>query len=498
MPPKKGIRSFKPKQRVLAKMPGYSPWPAFLVPDDQIPEDVLKAQPKKGKRYCVIFIPDGDYCWISDKGINNLSDEQLKASLADIPLDIKRKMKNLKGVVRGKSTPIKNAIAAADGLSYDDFLDHLSLAEAQEEVDDEEEEEDQDQEEEEEVEEGHNDDELDHSKQENDDEDEEEEEEEEVQDEEEDEEDEEDEEEEVDDYKNVAKPKSRKIKVKPKNSKSDDEADFGDISDESIETKKTSKNGKNLDRLGSNGNGKKRKIEDVDSSGTDLKSNKKKIQPGSRLSGKNNEDRPTKRERGTLITPTTEKPVLSEKEKQNQLWLCRVKLQKTLIQRNQPNTPKDTIGLKPPTADELLTARLILYRLLEFPIDKELLRKTKMHKVLKTIIKDKSLQYSDSFKLHDRCEEVLNKWHGPIEELRNEKVYEHKRNHSKDDLDSMTSNNHNNNNNNANDNGSKSSSSSSEINRKLVAQDDSEVSGLEQSISELDQPKNSELSTDDI
>ena len=121
-----------------------------------------------------------------------------------------------------------------------------------------------------------------------------------------------------------------------------------------------------------------------------------------------------------------------------------------------------------------------------------------MHKVLKTIIKDKSLQYSDSFKLHDRCEEVLNKWHGPIEELRNEKVYEHKRNHSKDDLDSMTSNNHNNNNNNANDNGSKSSSSSSEINRKLVAQDDSEVSGLEQSISELDQPKNSELSTDDI
>ena len=65
-----------------------------------------------------------------------------------------------------------------------------------------------------------------------------------------------------------------------------------------------------------------------------------------------------------------------------------MKLQKTLIQRNQATTPKDTTGLKPPTADELLTARLILHRLQDFPITAELLRKSKLHKVLRCIIKD--------------------------------------------------------------------------------------------------------------
>ena len=34
------------------------------------------------------------------------------------------------------------------------------------------------------------------------------------------------------------------------------------------------------------------------------------------------------------------KPTVSDKEKNHQLWLCRVKLQKTLIQRNQATTPK--------------------------------------------------------------------------------------------------------------------------------------------------------------
>ena len=95
-----------------------------------------------------------------------------------------------------------------------------------------------------------------------------------------------------------------------------------------------------------------------------------------------------------------------------------MKLQKTLIQRNQATTPKDTTGLKPPTADELLTARLILHRLQDFPITAELLRKSKLHKVLRCIIKDPTLKYPESFKLHDRCQEVLDVWKEPIEQLK--------------------------------------------------------------------------------
>ena len=146
-----------------------------------------------------------------------------------------------------------------------------------------------------------------------------------------------------------------------------------------------------------------------------------------------------------------------------------MKLQKTLIQRNQATTPKDTTGLKPPTADELLTARLILHRLQDFPITAELLRKSKLHKVLRCIIKDPTLKYPESFKLHDRCQEVLDVWKEPIEQLKLENnwnmkiinlILHHSHGHGHG-LDAA--------------------------NRKAIHnQDDSEVSGLEQSIPELE------------
>ena len=70
---------------------------------------------------------------------------------------------------------------------------------------------------------------------------------------------------------------------------------------------------------------------------------------------------------------------------------------KDLDSKKSSHYSKDTTGLKPPTADELLTARLILHRLQDFPITAELLRKSKLHKVLRCIIKDQTLKYPESF-----------------------------------------------------------------------------------------------------
>lgn len=120
---------------------------------------------------------------------------------------------------------------------------------------------------------------------------------------------------------------------------------------------------------------------------------------------------------GTLSSP---KPA-SEKDRQHQLWLCRIKLQRSLIQRNQPVTPKDPKDYPAPTVDELLVARIILHRLADFPVSVELLRETKIHKVLKCILKDEDLEYPDSFRLHEKCEELLLKWNPLIESLKQEK-----------------------------------------------------------------------------
>lgn len=117
-------------------------------------------------------------------------------------------------------------------------------------------------------------------------------------------------------------------------------------------------------------------------------------------------------------------PKLTEEEKQHQLWLCRIKLQRSLIQRNQPVTPANPKQFPPPTANELLVSRLILHRLVDFPVSLELLKKTKIHKVLKCILRDKDLEYPDSFKLHEKCDELLAKWSPLIDNLKQEKLKE--------------------------------------------------------------------------
>lgn len=461
MPPKKSISAklaFQPRQRVFAKMPGFTAWPAFVVPEEDIPEDVLGAKKRNNKTpYCVIFIPDGDYYWMSDKGLTELTDENLSNALKEIPLDIKKKMKNLKGKIPGKQSSYKQAIAATDGLDYDtfrDFLIELNGAEEEEEEEGEEEEEPE-VEPEEEPEEPEPEPELEPE----------------------------------------PEPiKKQKIIVRSKNNKRDydDEAEDGDVEEsyedeDFVQLKKQSRNGGRRSRASSvstkttsttatNGRRKRRLTDDnsdntkgiitnsIDSNNISTPS-MKKIK--SETSDDDNQSH-TSSIAASVASASKNKSTISDKEKNHQLWLCRVKLQKTLIQRNQATTPKDTTGLKPPTADELLTARLILHRLQDFPITVELLRKSKLHKVLRCIIKDPTLKYPESFKLHDRCQEVLDVWKEPIEQLKLEKQLEYEDNKNNP---SHHSNSHGHN----------------SDNRKAIHnQDDSEVSGLEQSIPELE------------
>ncbi|KHC47667.1 putative protein of unknown function [Candida albicans P60002] len=470
MPPKKSVSAklaFQPRQRVFAKMPGFSAWPAFVVPQEDIPDDVLEAKKRNNKTpYCVIFIPDGDYYWMSEKGLTELTEEKLSKALKDVPLDIKKKMKNLKGKIPGKQSSYKQAIAATDGLDYDTFRDFLI------EINGVEEEDDDDKEEEEEVEE-------------------------------EQEEEPEEELEEPEEPESKPKPiKKEKIIVRSKSNKReyDDEAEDGDVEEsyedeDSVQLKKQSRNGgrrsrsssvstKNTLTTATNGR-KKRRLTGDNSSNTKTseKSTDSNIIPIPSIKKIKSEtsDDDNQSHKSSIASVASNnhnnKPTVSDKEKNHQLWLCRVKLQKTLIQRNQATTPKDTTGLKPPTADELSTARLILHRLQDFPITAELLRKSKLHKVLRCIIKDPTLKYPESFKLHDRCQEVLDVWKEPIEQLKLEKQLEYEDNklnpshHSHGHGHGLDA-----------------------ANRKAIHnQDDSEVSGLEQSIPELEaQGKKSE------
>lgn len=297
MPPKKSSATptLQPKAMVLAKMSRFPQWPAFIMPKELIPQTVLKVK-KKVTSFCVIFIPDGDFYWMTDKLLEPLTRSKLDTILEKVPEHFKKDTKNKKKK-KGLST-INEAFAAADGLDFDTFIKGI-FKERGEAYDDEEEE---------------------------------------VEEEVEDEEEEDEEEEETEEKPTVAEIKKR-----------------------------------------TNGRAPKQPI----------KKQKKDVQ-------------------------------LTEEEKQRQVWLCRIKLQRSLIQRNQP--VDDTRELPPPSDQELTTARLILFRLNGFPMSVSLLKSTKIHKVLKCILKDDSLAYNDSFKLHERCDELLSKWDLLIQNVKFEKL----------------------------------------------------------------------------
>lgn len=331
---KKG--AFEAKSLVLAKMTGFPAWPSFVMPTSMIPSPIMRAK-KKTTNTCVIFIPDGDFYWMNEKSLELLSEDKLTAKLSKLPKD---KLKPKPKKKAGRTTNVGDALAAANGLDFDEFMEDLALQnkgfQGKDEDDDE---------------------------------------------------DDEDEGEEGDSISEESKMEDKEEVIEPEKEALDEEEE--EEEGDSRSRKRT--------RGRTNGAPRKRVVTPTNGEATNGHSKAK-----------------------SDARSSSPKP-MSESDRQHQLWLCRIKLQRSLIQRNQPITPKDPTQYPPPTVDDLLVARLILNRLADVPVSVELLRETKIHKVLRCIIKDGDLEYPDSFRLHDKCRELLEKWKSMIEHLKVEK-----------------------------------------------------------------------------
>lgn len=371
MPPKSNATAkFQPKDMVLAKMTGFPAWPSFVMPSDMISDAIMKAK-KKTTNTCVIFIPDGDFNWMNEKSLEILTPEKLKNKISKLPKD------KLKPKARKQGTRTNNvaeALVAADGLDFDEFMEELAQSSSAKnggEEDEEEEEED--------------DDALDAEA----------------------------DEVEMDDIKT---PKRLKRSA---SALSDDEGDDGANDDHNDASDMDTGNGaktKAANGISKSVSGSAVKKSRKEPTGSTRKRSSSGGFTETSLNGETNGKHKAKKENG-VASPKA----MSEKDKQHHFWLCRVKLQRSLIQRNQSATPKDPKMFPPPSVDELLMARLILNRLDLYPVNVDLLRETKIHKVLKCILKDEDLEFPESFRLHEKCEELLKKWKEPMEQLKNEK-----------------------------------------------------------------------------
>lgn len=110
-----------------------------------------------------------------------------------------------------------------------------------------------------------------------------------------------------------------------------------------------------------------------------------------------------------------------KKEYETKCLQFRSKLQRGLIQRKTE-----------PTEEELKTASDYLKQLEEFSskITIDLLRISKLQKVLRAILKIPGLERPEDFKFHDRSSRLLVEWNDIITELRNEKALKNGNNSS--------------------------------------------------------------------
>ncbi|CAK9440118.1 uncharacterized protein LODBEIA_P42180 [Lodderomyces beijingensis] len=429
---------FKPKQLVTSKMPGYKAWPSFITPDEYIPDEVRKHK-KKGSNICVVFIPDGDYYWMSKDKIKVLSQEELDKEVKKIDASLRKKWGNLKFIkerrfaANKRATTVSEAFAATSGLDFDSFMDLFRDSEDEDgdangneekdgEVEEEEQEEDQEDNMEDVVPEQDSEPKAQSRKS------------------------------------KSAKGKAMKIK-KPLNGKEiEDEGEYGDVEegndDSSVsessrrvrrgsrqqQSKDVAKSSRNeMTPPPSSKNGRKRNLEENTTPTSQIA---KKAKADSSSEDDITSVAAAAAAAASAASSTNTKQKLTEAEKSQQLFTCRYKLQTILIQRHQPNskdqqqqqqkageqprTPtskenKPTYIPDSPSADDLSVCRLILYRLSEFTMTKGLLQKSKIHKVLKCIIKDPNLEYPSSFKLHERCKELLSEWNPLIEQIHEEK-----------------------------------------------------------------------------
>lgn len=372
---------FEPKDLVLAKMHGFPAWPSFVMPLSLVPDHILLAK-KKTTNFCVIFIPDGDFYWMNEKSLDALPKELLDKKISKIP------SRHTKKKGSGRTLHVNDALLAAKDLEFDDFMKQLNMGASKEKSHIEEElvEEEEEEEREGSVEDKHAEVVTEEGEA-----------------------GEEEEESEGDDAEVRKATKGRRNRV--------DNGDIGDEEDEVDEDVDDAFSARHARRL---------KRGSSEPQATTSKRGRASVQPQTPPpNGKKAEASPPK--------------VVTNEEKRHQLWLCRIKLQRMLIQRNQPVTPTDPKQFPPPTAEELLVARLILNRLCDFVMTVEFLRSTKIHKVLKCILRNSDLEYPDSFKLHEKCHELLYSWASIIEELKREKLSDERSKNSSNNEDSEVS-----------------------------------------------------------
>ncbi|EDK36295.2 hypothetical protein PGUG_00393 [Meyerozyma guilliermondii ATCC 6260] len=104
-PTSNGAKSYSPTSVVLAKVKGYPPWPAMVLDESLLPQNILDKRPKnvrqksgrkgRGKDVTVLpvrFFSDDTYIWIKDNELKPMTQQMIDAHLSS---DKKRKDKLL-------------------------------------------------------------------------------------------------------------------------------------------------------------------------------------------------------------------------------------------------------------------------------------------------------------------------------------------------------------------------------------------------------------------
>ncbi|KIM31206.1 hypothetical protein M408DRAFT_255634 [Serendipita vermifera MAFF 305830] len=85
---------------VLAKVKGFSAWPAVIVDSGNLPPSVKAEKPKGSSHHCVRFIPTGEFGWPAFKDVSLLTHEKIDAFLEK---DKKKTSSLYKGYEIGKN-----------------------------------------------------------------------------------------------------------------------------------------------------------------------------------------------------------------------------------------------------------------------------------------------------------------------------------------------------------------------------------------------------------
>ncbi|KAI0462588.1 hypothetical protein LJB42_004082 [Komagataella kurtzmanii] len=141
----------------------------------------------------------------------------------------------------------------------------------------------------------------------------------------------------------------------------------------------------------------------------------KKKQAGKSKTSKNKVARGRVKATGIAKVVSSPESEYTYEKKHNAMRFFRANLQKSLLSRSEP-----------PAYEDLKRSNNTLEKLEKFnevtDVSVDLLRSSKLHKVLKAILKVPELERPDDFKFHTRSQAVLNSWGPYLEELKQERI----------------------------------------------------------------------------